>query len=101
MLIAEKHPNIDTLDDKVVTLKACSLNQKRVCQWNMEIYMRKCNDDLLYAYPWFDRENSDIWYQHICFGKIFQTIVLLPYSPKVSTEQFFDVVLFCFILVLI
>lgn len=38
----------------------------------MEIYMRKCNGDLLYAFPWIDLENIDTSNQYICFGKTFQ-----------------------------
>lgn len=75
-LFAETHPNTDTVDDKVVTLKACSLSPDRVCQWDMDVYMRKCNGDLLYAFPWFGTDNPDIWNQYICFGKPFDLVTL-------------------------
>lgn len=74
MFIAENHPDTEVLNHNVVTHKTCSLGRNGVCQWNMEVHMRKCNGDLLYAFPWFDNQNTDTWSQHICFGKIFKPV---------------------------
>ncbi|XP_053387193.1 uncharacterized protein LOC123542679 [Mercenaria mercenaria] len=41
----EKHPDVATMNENIVTVQACSLNHNGDCEWNLDVQMRKSCED--------------------------------------------------------
>jgi hypothetical protein len=65
----DKHPDIEDINENNIEVPACSLNEKRKCNWYTTVHMKKCNGNLLYSFPWLNHSNPDILNLRICLGK--------------------------------
>jgi hypothetical protein len=67
--LIDKHPDISTISDDIVTLPACGLNQNGKCEDDIVVEMRKCYGHLFYRFPEQSFNVLDRWDLYICFGK--------------------------------
>ncbi|XP_053387636.1 uncharacterized protein LOC123541916 isoform X2 [Mercenaria mercenaria] len=71
VVLTEKHPDIATIGEDIVTVQACSLNQNGDCESDMEVQMRKCYGDLLYSFPWINITDVQTLNYYICYDIIY------------------------------
>ena len=62
----EKHPDISTINEHVMTLQMCFLKEDGKCEDIMNVEMKKCHGDLLYRF--INSIDNDMWNYYICLG---------------------------------
>ncbi|XP_060579429.1 uncharacterized protein LOC132736335 [Ruditapes philippinarum] len=90
--LTEKHPDIDDITENIIEVQACTINENRDCAWNTYVFMRKCNENLLYSFPWYSEANLDIW-NYTCLDRIYTELSCQSALTKHTDENRYDNIL--------